>query len=62
MLIAEEVEKWNENQGIKALETYIRHSAVIILISNHLPPAVARFIKNHNGIILEGEEDLESEQ
>ena len=53
MLIAEEVEKWNENQGIKALETYIRHSAVIILISNHLPPAVARFIKNHNGIILE---------
>lgn len=53
MLICEEVEKWNENQGIKALETYIRHCAVIVLISNNLPPAVARFVKNHGGIMLE---------
>lgn len=53
MLVAEEVEKWNESQGIKALETYIRHCAVIILISNNLPPAVARFVKNHGGVLLE---------
>ena len=53
ILMAEEVEKWNENQGIKALETYIRHCAVIVLISNNLPPAVARFVKNHGGIMIE---------
>lgn len=53
MLVAEEVEKWNESQGIKALETYIRHCAVIILISNRLPPAVARFVKNHGGVLME---------
>lgn len=53
MLVCEEVEKWNDNQGIKALETQIRHCAVIILISNRLPPVVARFVKNHGGILME---------
>lgn len=53
LLICEEVEKWNENQGIKALETQIRHCGVIILISNNLPQAVIRFVKNHGGIVLE---------
>lgn len=53
LLVCEEVEKWNENQGIKALETQIRHCAVIVLISNRLPPAVARFIKNHGGMLIQ---------
>ena len=53
LLVCEEVEKWNENQGIKALETQIRHCAVIILISNRLPQAVVRFVKTHGGQIIE---------
>ncbi|MBR4419671.1 MAG: hypothetical protein IKT32_02210 [Clostridia bacterium] len=48
----EEVEKWNLQQGIAALETEIRHCKVIILISNNPPSAVVDFCKVHDALFV----------
>lgn len=52
MLICEEVEKWDKVQGVAALETEIRHCAVILLISNNPPQSVVDFCKTHNALFV----------
>lgn len=52
LLICEEVEKWDKVQGVAALETEVRHCAVIILISNNPPQSVVDFCKAHNARII----------
>ena len=51
-LICEEVEKWDKVQGVAALETEIRHCAVIMLISNNPPQSVVDFCKAHNALFI----------
>lgn len=52
VLVSEEVERWNLQQGIAALETEIRHCQVIILISNNPPSAVVDFCKVHDALFV----------
>ena len=52
MLICEEVEKWDKVQGVAALETEIRHCAVILLISNNPPQSVIDFCKAHSALFM----------
>lgn len=51
-LICEEVEKWDKVQGVAALETEIRHCAVIMLISNNPPQSVIDFCKAHDALFI----------
>lgn len=52
ILCCEEIERWNIQQGIAALETEIRHCQVIILISNNPPSAVVDFCKVHDALFV----------
>lgn len=52
LMVCEEVENWNSKQGIKALETEIRHCAVIILVSNNLPESIKAFLRVHKAILI----------